>query len=401
MNMPKYKNEQYQNDWVEKDFDTVRFLRPLWQAASKKQKNDKYFLGFLVQCGWASFIDDKYSDTTITWRNRNLAEYLGEVEYKDDESLCLVIHREWPSISVQKARELLGLNSGITHYYRPFRTVTLEYIYRHFDEVKSFFEIVISRRIKPEDKIRNIVARIDTMPSISTPKGGKTSLLNAITPTLACLDPHLRFPIMNNQTKVLLRSIGQDQDVDGALALSSLIDSIEGITNTLQLDVYSQTQKDDFPKFERIRTSTDNLGRDVGIKSEQNSYGQLNRNKVTITKQHNKLINKFKKYITWRKKATIKEHYFDAVIHNWKEGRRLLIEAKTASDGLGGRQHVRQAVGQLFDYRYTYFKKDIDKTDIAILLPKKPAGDIISLLQSLNIEVLWFEKNDLDGTITL
>ena len=67
--------------------------------------------------------------------------------------------------------------------------------------------------------------RLADMPSISTPRGGTTPPFNPLTPVLACLDPHRRFPIMNQRTHKLLKAIGRFNDGEGALALYHLIGS--------------------------------------------------------------------------------------------------------------------------------------------------------------------------------
>ena len=99
----------------------------------------------------------------------------------------------------------------------------------------------------------------------------------------------------------------------------------------------------------------------------------------------------------WR--YTIQEGEFDAVIADWRPGRKLLIEAKTASDGPGGRAQIRQAIGQLFDYRHKFFPNE--KMDLAILLPAEPSPDIKALLKSLDIEIMWFKGKKLKGSIEL
>jgi hypothetical protein len=105
------------------------------------------------------------------------------------------------------------------------------------------------------------------------------------------------------------------------------------------------------------------------------------------------------KYLKWRR-VTAKEHRFDALVEGWKDGRHLLIEAKTASAGPSGRTQIRQAIGQLFDYRFSHFK-DNAKVDLAILIPSKPPQDVRPLLASLDIQVLWFERGSLKGSIQL
>ena len=97
-----------------------------------------------------------------------------------------------------------------------------------------------------------------------------------------------------------------------------------------------------------------------------------------------------------------KESRFDALVLEWKKGRHLLIEAKTASSGPSGRAQIRQAIGQLFDYRHTYSSYfPPGRIDLAVLLPTKPHSEVQSLLKSLGIEVLWFERKKLTGRIGL
>jgi hypothetical protein len=59
----------------------------------------------------------------------------------------------------------------------------------------------------------------------------------------------------------------------------------------------------------------------------------------------------------------------------------LLIEAKAAAD----RDLVRQAVGQLFDYR-RYFKP---RPSLAILLPEIPPHDLLAFAGDLGIRLIW------------
>jgi hypothetical protein len=90
---------------------------------------------------------------------------------------------------------------------------------------------------------------------------------------------------------------------------------------------------------------------------------------------------------------------FDALVVGWNNGRDLLIEAKTASEGPSGRSQIRQAIGQLFDYRFTFMpEKDVD---VAVLLANEPSDHIQGLLASLGIGLLWFKGKSLRGTIRL
>ena len=138
--------------------------------------------------------------------------------------------------------------------------------------------------------------------------------------------------------------------------------------------------------------------KDGGLKSEINSMAQIAAKRTTIKKLHNKLINRLNHYLLWRQ-ITAKESKFDALVVGWKHGRDLLIEGKTASEGPAGRSQVRQAIGQLYDYRFTHMPKN--EVDLAVLLGKEPSRHVQRLLASLGIELLWFKGKALKGTIQL
>jgi len=53
----------------------------------------------------------------------------------------------------------------------------------------------------------------------------------------------------------------------------------------------------------------------------------------------------------------------------------------------------------LFDYRHKFFPQE--KVDLAILLPAEPSPDIRALLESLDIEIMWFKGKKLKGSIEL
>jgi hypothetical protein len=65
----------------------------------------------------------------------------------------------------------------------------------------------------------------------------------------------------------------------------------------------------------------------------------------------------------------------------WVEDRRALIEAKNSDS----RDALRQAIGQLYDYR-RFHKPPVH---LAVLLPYKPTAERLDLLRSASIEAVW------------
>jgi len=289
-------------------------------------------------------------------------------------------------------------HTGITRYYGSLRGVTITFVHKHSGAIARAFELVSSRRIPAINKVRRVVDSIAGLGEISV-NGKKVSPLNGLTPALACLDPLRKFPIMNRRTQRLLKAIGERQDSEGAVTLSKLI-GLYGVKNSFDLDVYSQTE--DFSKVERriprTRQSQEEY-RDLGLKSELSSFARIVANRIRIRRLHNRLTRRLRDYLLWRH-ITAKEDRFDALVQNWRPGRHLLIEAKTTAVGPSGRAQIRQAIGQLFDYRFSYFKTH-EKVDLAVLLPSEPPANVRSLLSSLGIELLWFERRQLRGSISL
>ncbi len=387
-------------DWVDWEKQTAEYVQTFWNASNEKQKQDPKFLVFLVQCGWINKSEDIEESTRI-WRNRNLAKML-EIKH-DEDALLEVIRKNWPQIDNKTAGKLVSSGTGITHYYKPQRPSAIQYILENHHNIFKAFEAVSSKNMDVEQKIKLVFKAIGDDQYFKTPSGGSSSIINAISPTLACLDPSNEFPIMNQKTLKLLQAIGKKQDAEGAIALTGLISNKYNIKNAFELDVYSQTGKFSMKQrsksYKPDKKTVGLRARSIRIRTEENGYYSLSKQRRVITKVHNKLVNAFFKRYQWDYK--IHEGVYDLLLSDYKKGRRLLIEVKTASSDEAGRNQVRQAVGQLFDYRRTHFLGEIDKIDLALLLPDKPKQDIIDLLQSLDIHVLWFDGDNVKGTIEI
>ena len=396
LGLPKYQRNKDQQRWVASKRRTGHLIRSLWTAAGQERRRDPAFLCLLVQCGWTNAGRNKGRESTRRWRNQKIAEYL-KVGYHSDEQLADELSYHSKSLTVSKSLSLLKQETGITHYYTAFRPDTLKFVKEHSDSVALAFRRVNAVSASVTDKIREVGTLIESLGNISA-AGRYVSPFNGLTPVLSCLDPQCRFPIMNDRTRRLLRRIEMKPDKDGIVALFKLIGPEYGVQDAFELDAYAFGEK--FPKL-KAKTRNADWGKsfkDVGFKSETHSIANIAAKKATIQKLHNKLINRLNDYLLWRQ-MTAKESKFDALLVGWKQGRDLLIEAKTASEGPAGRSQVRQAIGQLYDYRFTYMPKN--NVDLAVLLQKEPSAHVQKFLGSLGIELLWFQGKALKGTIRL
>lgn len=130
--------------------------------------------------------------------------------------------------------------------------------------------------------------------------------------------------------------------------------------------------------------------RSISLKEELDSVRSQSQGQAQVKLIHNQLMNEFSAFC--RKSIGIEpqEHRFDAILPGLTGDSTLLIEAKSAAAGTDGRHQIRQAIGQLFDYRFTYLSKKT-RVDLAVLLPEKPLDELLALLASLKIGVIWRE----------
>ncbi len=382
-------------NWVKHEIRTANILSTIWKSASHDEKNNPDFIFLLIQLSWCNTVNGKYSKSTIEWHNKAIAKYFN-YNYVSKNHIVKCIIKHWPTIIEDHAKNILENVYGITHYYRAYRTIAKQYIKRNIKNISRIFFLVSRKTKNPSEKIKKIMKIADNLPLLKTPRNSKSSILNALTPALACLDPNYRFPIMNQKTDKLLHIINKINNIEGAVELSKLIKQNKRIRNSFELDVYSQNEK--LPKIQHKKVPIKKMKtRFIGFKSEENSIRNLKRRSIVVRKLHNKLIAKFKEILKWC--TPLQEADFDILIPNYKRDRILLIEVKSSSVGSGGRLQIRQAIGQLFDYRHQCFPYIRNKVDLAILLPSKPMDDILLLLKSIRIHVLWFKNNKLCGTI--
>lgn len=142
------------------------------------------------------------------------------------------------------------------------------------------------------------------------------------------------------------------------------------------------------PSLPNVPETARDKFRSVSLKEELDSVRSQAQRQDQVKMIHNQLMNEFSEFC--RKVIGIEpqEHRFDAIIPGLTGDATLLIEAKSAASGTDGRHQIRQAIGQLFDYKFTYWKKT-EKVSMAVLLPEKPLDEMLGLLASLKIGVIW------------
>lgn len=101
------------------------------------------------------------------------------------------------------------------------------------------------------------------------------------------------------------------------------------------------------------------------------------------------LVRDYKKWLGDSGRVVEQVAYGRFVCDAHEKARNNLIEAKSSI----GREYIRMAVGQLFDYAFLG-KKELVTPNMAILLPKKPEQDIVDWLEGLKISVIWKQRKE-------
>jgi hypothetical protein len=252
-------------------------------------------------------------------------------------------------------------------------------------------------KLRSNDEQRfDLAAQIDKLPSITSPSGASgVGAAAAVTPVVACLDPSIRFPIVNGregvrkllrrrrlahegleqQVKELVKFVGQF-DIQDAFMLDALADDVANLEPTnLQITAPAPTQTGE--------------GSQLPYLDEAERTATTNSRTIKYRDRHDKMTNRVKDLFQNfnLRRGTDPECRYDVLVKNYDfMGRDLLIEAKPDPD----RGAVRIAIGQLFDYRRALPHRI--GTDLAILTISRPYQSYVDLLLDLQISVLWFNS---------
>ena len=121
------------------------------------------------------------------------------------------------------------------------------------------------------------------------------------------------------------------------------------------------------------------------------STGKISKTHYEIKQRENELVKRYKKYLSNNNLSTFKINQISipdvkGVLETdgWIDESQTLIEAKASS----AREYIRMAIGQLLDYERHHIPKP---KNLAILLPNLPNDDLVNLLHSQNIDIIYEE----------
>jgi hypothetical protein len=283
--------------------------------------------------------------------------------------------------------------TGMVNAYRAYRNSLLPWCNGNKAVLRTL--LAAAQKLGSNDQARfDLASKIDALPPVPTPNGLRHMAgANLITPLIACLDPKLRFPIVNGEHGVKRRldklGLTNRSLADKVRGLIGLIGQF-GIGDAFALDVMNDEQIDKITK----RKPKAPKGAPVGSKGTALSHFDDAERKAVLMartllyrKRHNTMTNALGTLLPalTMTQGDRQECRFDVLISNYDAGGRdLLIEAKPDPD----RGSLRIAIGQLLDYRR--FLPHQAGTDLAVLTITPPPKEYIELLQDLQITVLWF-----------
>lgn len=143
---------------------------------------------------------------------------------------------------------------------------------------------------------------------------------------------------------------------------------------------------------EILRMNTDTIER-VPVESQhtEKAYIDPSREEYEAERRESIMVQKYKRYmekkghLVERLRITPKNEAKPMFCDVYVKKLGLLIEAKGSTD----RQSIRMAIGQLIDYR----RFVSDSTECAVLLPSRPRSDLIDLIESAGMRLIYEDDN--------
>lgn len=377
-------NQRY---WVKSQKETSRLIQMIWNAASEPERKTADFICLLTTLGWCT---NPFDSTRR--RDKAMAKYLRAAD-RSLKSIVAAAHRHWPRLNSKALHNRMKNPTGITNFLGFYIRGVRPFIGKHHKVLHQAFKLAVSPDSDPINKVERIAALLFSLPQIPS-KLSSVSPLNAFSPVLACLDSKSHFPVINQKVDRALTHHGFSFSAHGVGQFASLIGH-GGIRDNKHLDVWAQRAK--FIKHGKV-ARVDNPAHRREEKAledrlQEKALSHLSAKKKTINLRHNLMMRTLNKVLRSHKHIAL-ESYYDACVRNYRGKRDLLIEAKSTN----GRFELRTAIGQLFDYRMRYLKDHPRRTlDLAVLLPNKPKGDILDLLDYLKITTLWLDNGAVHG----
>ncbi len=303
----------------------------------------------------------------------------------------------------RKVAEAAANTTGNIHLYPAYWNSSRDWCKKHEPELRAIIQD--AARLQANDRGRLALAvKIDALPKVPDPPGTHhKNPGDILTPLVAFLDPHSRFPLINQRKEVqaLLR--------EWRLAGRNLKEQVRGITGVIgkfgisdafMLDVLADKIKKIPPKLNIpivVRVVGPRSGSalpdfDAGEREYLRQAGT-----IRYRQRHNKMTTALKRLLPGFTvtQGTHPDCRYDVLIERYAAtGHDLLLEVKPDPE----KAAIRIAVGQLLDYRR--FVPHPAAADLGLLTIGPPDKNYRQFLSELQISATWFTDEEceaLDG----
>lgn len=291
-------------------------------------------------------------------------------------------------------KSLVRGRTGFTRFYPVYRNSSAAWIRKNSTRISSL--IRRAYELKNDKEGEELVIEIEGLriPGAGRARNRSINAAFLLTPLLFALDPRLRFPIMNGADEIQrffkqrgVKSLGAAEQYkalislygDGRVKDAAHLDFLLRDDAVLSRNLLSDALR---------RSVAGGVDRALTAKDERDVEVLRAATKGKRRNLHNRLTNTLRDILFDRFEVFEGggENKFDVVVGNFDKKNDLLIEVKSSTD----MSEVRMAIGQLYSY---WFKRGgANKRGlIAVLLPARPEGEVISLLRWLDIGLLWID----------
>ena len=350
----------------------------------------------LIRLTWLTAADDHWRKLKIEALRQLFPQGKKVLQLSRATSLQNALNQLALPKNVQQAA---AKTTGIVNFRGTWRNSSRAWCKQNAPELRDIIRQAI--HLPPNDADRLALAeKIDGLTKIASPlRIANASPGNFLTPLVACLDPHRRFPIVNGRKavqallrKLDLRGRNLEEQVRGmtgligrfgiadAFVLDALADEVTKVAHRINVPAKSPSKgptKRPVPHAGSELPDYDASERQYLQEAGTHRYRNRHNKMTTALK---KLLPKFK--LT---QGTSPECRWDAIVECYETtGRDLLLEVKPD----GTKAAIRIAIGQLLDYRR--FVPRPAATDIAVVTIGRPDGLYRQLLLDLQISAIWF-----------
>lgn len=383
------KTDPQYRDWYEGESNTARLVKAVVADQDIDKLSGVKLWNLFTLCWWTR-ADDNWKRIKIPALS---ILYGVSIEVKSDLRSTVKSAGNLPPGVAKLARQ----ETGFVNFRSVWRQSSQAWCTQHALTLRKLLKRVVALTLNDDDERSLIAKDIAQLPKISSPSGARMCRPELLlTPFIMCLDPQSRFQVLNGRRAVadLLRSMKlQDsplwEQVEGMLLLIGKYT----ITDAMMID--SLAASDELRDLAAQIALSENgkkppsEGSNTPLRYYDDAERESTRKAATIVFRH--LHNTMTKSLGEKlagfsiQQGTSDNCRFDALIKNYNgNGRDLLIEAKPDPD----RGSIRIAIGQLFDYKRFLTKPE--KTDLALLTIRPPAQAYLDLLNSMQINALWF-----------